>query len=244
MFYTIVSRSFITKINTSRDYFYIFLIGSVCYVILHWYLHMDKRDGIIEKVREYMYYTMILDGITAYVLMILYPPKNNKKNTESVESDREQYSPEQKKAIMQKMQEARRLQQLRQRHLVEQENKLITVQQNLQDPEQSKDQQQVPLNKDSIKIVTIDSNKPSIFTKSEKTKESRKTESRKTESRKTESHKTESEKHDKKDNKKINKKEPEIIDTEIPMYVAQDQDQDKPDIDDNIQKIDKKCKVK
>ncbi|VBB17847.1 hypothetical protein YASMINEVIRUS_310 [Yasminevirus sp. GU-2018] len=126
MFYTLVSRSLITKINTPRDYFYIFLIGSVGYVALHWYLHMEKREGIVEKVREYLYYAMVLDMITAYVLMMLYPAKSDKKSEENDDSkdkessNEEQHTPEQKKMIMQKMQEARRMQQMRQKELAEQ----------------------------------------------------------------------------------------------------------------------------
>ena len=60
MFYTLVSRTIITKISTSRDYLYIFILGSVLYVLLHWYLHMEERNGIVEKVREYLYYAMVI----------------------------------------------------------------------------------------------------------------------------------------------------------------------------------------
>jgi hypothetical protein len=129
MFYTLVSRSIITKINTSRDYLYIFLIGSIGYVILHWYLHMDKCEGFLEKIREYLYYAMVVDAVTAYALMMFYPPSSKQnqrsqleKNSENESSGKNdpQYTPEQSKAIIQQMQEARRLQQMRNRALVEQ----------------------------------------------------------------------------------------------------------------------------
>jgi len=125
MFYTLVSRTIITKINSPRDYFYIFLIGSVGYVILHWYLNMDEAEGIMGKIRDYLYYVMVIDAITAYVLMIMYPAKTDKiieKDNDNDESkEEEQYTPEQRKAILQRMQETRRLQQMRQRAMAEQQ---------------------------------------------------------------------------------------------------------------------------
>jgi hypothetical protein len=129
---------------------------------------MDKRDGIVEKVREYLYYAMVLDVITAYVLMKMYPAKSDKKNTEDNEETKDatedQYTPEQKKAIMQKMQEARRLQQMRQKQLADQNQ---TKEQPVDIPKQDCDE---------TKEVG-DSGKRSIFTKSEESKESNGSES-------------------------------------------------------------------
>jgi hypothetical protein len=122
MFYTLASRFLITKITSPRDYLYIFLAGSVGYVALHWYLHMDKRNGFTEKIREYLYYTMVIDIITAYTLMTMYPLKSDKKinNEENNQNNAEQqYTPDQRKALMQRMQEARRLQQMRHKELID-----------------------------------------------------------------------------------------------------------------------------
>jgi hypothetical protein len=222
MFYTLVSRSLITKINTPRDYFYIFLIGSVGYVILHWYLHMDKREGIIEKVREYLYYAMVLDVITAYVLMKMYPAKSDKKNTEDTgetkDSNEDQYTPEQKKAIMQKMQEARRLQQMRQKQLADQ---------NGSDPQNLTKEQQSDIPKqdgDEMKEAG-DSGKRSIFTKSEESKESNESESE-TQAQDGEKDKTENIKTISRTQPDIKvkgkKKDSEIQDTEIQVYEGQE----------------------
>jgi hypothetical protein len=128
MFYTLVSRTIITKITTPRDYLYMFIIGSVGYVVLHWYLHMDKRDGIVEKVREYLYYMMVFDMVTSYVLMTLYPVKSGKPDVSDDEKDEndgknnntQPYTPEQRRSLLQKMQEARRLQLLRQKEMADQ----------------------------------------------------------------------------------------------------------------------------
>ncbi len=111
MFYTLASKFLITKVSTPRDYLYIFIAGSVGYVILHWYLHMEKQEGIVEKVREYLYYAMVIDVITAYVLITMYPSKSDKENnnedTQNNEQPRE-YTPEEKKTLMQRMQEGTR----------------------------------------------------------------------------------------------------------------------------------------
>jgi len=128
MFYTLVSRTIITKITTPRDYLYMFIIGSVGYVVLHWYLHMDKRDGIVEKVREYLYYMMVFDMVTSYVLMTLYPVKSGKPDVNDDEKDEndgknnntQPYTPEQRRSLLQKMQEARRLQLSRQKEMADQ----------------------------------------------------------------------------------------------------------------------------
>jgi type IV secretory pathway VirB10-like protein len=178
MFYTLVSRSIITKINTPRDYFYIFLLGSVGYVILHWYLHMEKRDGIIEKVREYLYYAMVIDIITAYVWMVLSPVKTDKKEDSNDETknkeqykdhDENQYTPEQKKLIMQKMQEARRLQQIRQKELLDQRaNEAQELPSNNQQNRNSDDK--TPEDKKTPEP------KKSIFSKSEDSRDSKESE--------------------------------------------------------------------
>lgn len=126
MFFTLVSRTVITQIRTPRDYLYIFLIGSVGYVALHWYLHMEKREGIVEKIREYLYYTMVIDIITAFALSMVYPPKpeieaseeeSNETNKNENNNNKEEYTEEQKRAIMQKMQDAKRLQQQRMKEM-------------------------------------------------------------------------------------------------------------------------------
>ena len=116
MFYTIVSRTIITKVETSRDYLYIFIVGSIGYIALHWYLHMEVKNGIMEKLREYLYYIMVVDMMTAYAMNIFYPVKSGKPIDTQLSDDKTdngkhvQYTPEEQKMIMARMQEARRLQ--------------------------------------------------------------------------------------------------------------------------------------
>lgn len=243
MFYTLVSRTIITKINTPRDYLYIFLIGSVAYVIIHWYLHMEKREGIVEKAREYLYYLMVFDAIVAYALMMLYPTKDAEKDNDVDESNDkenkdEPYTADQKKVIMQKMQEARRLEQLRQKHLAETQVQAQTqAQTQTQTQEQNVGKSAIPdkpQNKESDDVP----GKKSIFTKSEDSKESHETEEDDEEDEDEPKPDIkvkgkEKEKEREKPNEKIKervkekKKESEIEDTEIQVFEANDKSKDK-----------------
>lgn len=54
MFFTLVSNTLFRKISTPRDYLYIFVVGAVCYSIVHWYLYSKQQEGIMEKVRQYL----------------------------------------------------------------------------------------------------------------------------------------------------------------------------------------------
>ena len=106
MFFTIASRTIITNNESSRNYLYIFLIGSVGWIVTHWYLHMEKKDGLVEKIREYLYYAMTVDLIVAFSLLKFYP-----RSVIKVLEPNDPYTPEQKKELFQKMHDARKLQQ-------------------------------------------------------------------------------------------------------------------------------------
>jgi len=180
MFFTIVSRTVISKINTSRDYFYIFLIGAIGYIVLHWYLHMEIREGIVEKVREYIYYLMVIDAVVAYVLMVMYPPKTDKKEEDKTNDDDKndkeavtEYSPDQKRLLLQRMQEVRRMQQAQstqQAQLKQQVEKSEKQEQTNSGAKhsQTKDSE-IKVNddiKDDDKEISESNNKKSIFSKS------------------------------------------------------------------------------
>lgn len=225
MFYTLVSRTIITKINTSRDYFYIFLLGSVGYVVLHWYLHMEKREGIVEKAREYLYYAMVLDLIIAYVWMMFSPVKSDKKSDSDNDDSNEQkpaektYTPEERKMITQRMQEARRLQQLRQKELADQRagansnsGKPNPQTKNSQDDNPEDDTHTPP-----------DPKKSSIFSKSEAPKETDQTQ---TQTESQEAEQLDPQPPTKTKGKKKNKKVSERQDTEIPIYEGREKRSD------------------
>lgn len=114
MFYTLASRM---NINGPRNKLYIFLVGSLCYIVIHWYLHMDTQTNIfMNTMKNYLYYIMVADIVVACVATYLYPKKNQIDKAQP-EKKTEQYTQEQSLAIAQKMQEARRLQFMRQQEI-------------------------------------------------------------------------------------------------------------------------------
>ena len=97
MFYTIVSR-----ILKTDNYLHIFIIGSILYVMIHWYLHMEKtRLGLLLICQKYMYHLMVADFSVACILLKLFPFKKN------VEDENEDNLSEDNK-ILGQMQEARK----------------------------------------------------------------------------------------------------------------------------------------
>jgi len=97
MFYTIVSR--ILKID---NYLHIFIIGSILYIMIHWYLHMEKtRMGLLFICQKYMYHMMVADFSVACILLKLFPFKK-KEDEEELEDTIDDNK------ILDKMQEARK----------------------------------------------------------------------------------------------------------------------------------------
>jgi len=112
MFYTVASR--LIRTNSPRNNLYIFLAGSICYVIIHWQLHLKTQVGIVEKIRNYLYYVMLADIGIAYALLRFYPRKTVSTNeTED-------------KQIAENIEEVRKMQQHRQRE-IEEQKKINTI---------------------------------------------------------------------------------------------------------------------
>ena len=95
MFYTIVSR-----ILKTDNYLHIFIIGSILYVMIHWYLHMEKtRLGLLLVCQKYMYHLMVADFSVACILLKLFPFKKEDENEDNLSEDNK---------ILGQMQEARK----------------------------------------------------------------------------------------------------------------------------------------
>lgn len=111
MFYTLASKLLIKGPVQGREFLFVFLAGSVMYVALHWYLHLDQKTGIVEQVKKYLYYAMAVDLAVAYVMVSFFAPaaKTEDESDDKPKTKRE-YTDEEKKAIMARMQEARRQQ--------------------------------------------------------------------------------------------------------------------------------------
>lgn len=90
MFYTIASK--IPFISGGKNGFLtIFILGSLAYVILHYYLWSSPQLDIVDKMKSYMYYLIFIDLAIAYFLSRGYVSND--------EQEEGGYSNEEKKEI-------------------------------------------------------------------------------------------------------------------------------------------------
>jgi len=102
MFYTILSRIPQISTNTSeRKYLIIFILGSIVYTVLHYYLY--SHTDFLNNVKKYLYYVMGIDFAIAYCLTKYYSTSNEP------ETDDGSYSDEQRQLIMSRLNEIKRL---------------------------------------------------------------------------------------------------------------------------------------
>ena len=111
MFYTLTNQFLIKKSGGDNEFLYVFLIGSAMYVALHWYLHMEEKDGIMGRLREYLYYLLVLDFVSCLIIYKMTPIKDIDDTGNLEVEEKKEITTDEKKAILQKMQEARKLQQ-------------------------------------------------------------------------------------------------------------------------------------
>lgn len=72
MFYTLISQTpFINNDISSKKILKLFLIGSILYILLHYYLFSAPR-GFLDKYKRYIYYVMAIDFVTAFILTSIF----------------------------------------------------------------------------------------------------------------------------------------------------------------------------
>jgi hypothetical protein len=67
MFYTIVSRIPYIISTNSKKFFKIFLLGSILYILVHYYLFSGVYNAVFEAIKHYLYYIMGADLIVAFI---------------------------------------------------------------------------------------------------------------------------------------------------------------------------------
>ena len=114
MFFTLISKILFKKITSPRTYLYIFSIGAVCYSILHWYLYSKTQEGLMGKLKQYLYYLMVVDVIVAVALYKLFPSKESKEEEDNEDNreKKEELTKEQQLEMIQRMMVARKQQQI------------------------------------------------------------------------------------------------------------------------------------
>lgn len=107
MFYTLISKLPIFSNNSNRKFLKVFILGSVLYVLLHYWLYSDVRFEFLEKLKGYIYYVMLVDMCVAWWF-----------SRPTIESDDDcddkNYSPEKRADIMKNLDEMRQMQMMRQ----------------------------------------------------------------------------------------------------------------------------------
>lgn len=107
MFYTLVSRiPLISNLKNDGKFLKIFIIGSLMYILLHYYLFSDERWYMLEKLKSYLYYIMAFDLGVAYFVSKWYAP------TEDEEEEKQNggYTYEERLQMERDLQELKRMQ--------------------------------------------------------------------------------------------------------------------------------------
>ena len=87
MIFTILSRLINSDSSITKSLLYVFIIGCIFYIPLHWYLFMNKDTQFpLNYAKKYFYYTMGCDLIIAFLSLFFFPLKKSNKNKENKES--------------------------------------------------------------------------------------------------------------------------------------------------------------
>jgi hypothetical protein len=202
MFYTLASKiPFIQSDKSKRKILKIFIIGSVLYILLHYYLHSVPASGVIDTIKQYLYYIMPADFVLSYFLLGKTDVNEGSDGDDVNESNPEGgYSQKQLKEIqaIQSQREYEYQQEMQRRHM-------LMVQQKEREDDRALFKK---------KEVVINNEKKSSSDKERSPKKEEKKEDRKEETK-------ENKKEDKKEEKKKERRsEEEGTDTCIPVYMG------------------------
>ena len=203
MFYTLATRIPILS-GQSNNFLTIFIVGSVGYKLLHYYLFSGEHNALLEKLKSYLYYLMVVDLIVAYLVSKWF---SSPQSAESIEKHSyDAYGKEKRREISNNLQELKRMQeasaeQYKQKMMQQSARTVQPEQEHVENDNDATASQQSP-------FMTREEIKNEEKSKSEKSKsdksneETKKTES--TSSRSTSSESSSPEKPTKKNNNKSN----------------------------------------
>ena len=117
MFYIIASRiPLVYSDTTNRKFLKIFILGSLLYICIHYYLHLEVRSGIIDKIKSKLLFVMAGDfAIACTLAKFLSPIVSTPADGESDEgeSDKPKYLANEKERIMKELEDRRKAEILR-----------------------------------------------------------------------------------------------------------------------------------
>ncbi len=188
MFYTLASRlPYIVNDNSNSKFLKIFILGSVLYVLLHYYLFSANRGDMMNMVKQYLYYAMVADLGIAYALIKLFGGTSEQVN-------KNEYSKDEMEEIQKQMQLARARayqEEIIKRQLIEQKKENEQKQDNEKDDEKDDDAEEYS-NKSPFKKKGKNNTSSSSSSSSEKEKEKDK---KRIKNKKTSDQKEESDTH-------------------------------------------------
>lgn len=233
MFYTIVSKTPLVPSNDfGTKFFRVFLLGSIAYILLNYFVYSSDKGFVFDKVKDYFYYLVALDLVIAYIICRWL--SNYIDEDEIVDDnqtvDREQYKQQKQDIdnIDNNVQELRRMMEhknmMRQRMMTANPQ----VQQELDnrnDNQNGTASQQSPFmtKEEAAEEENIQSSNKNVTKKNEKNEKNgpkdKKSEQKKSSESSSEnrSHKSKT-KSDTSNRKQIRKKKNEDTDTHIPVY--------------------------
>lgn len=105
MFYTLVSRiPMISNFKTNK-FLIVFILGSLAYIVLHYYLFSGKNYDIVDTIRGYIYYVITIDLIIAWFLTRMTTDNS------CDDDEPDNYTQEQRQEIENNLQQLRQAQQ-------------------------------------------------------------------------------------------------------------------------------------
>lgn len=88
MFYTIISRiPMISHSKSKQKFLQVFLLGSLVYILLHYYVNSGERHEFFESIKPYIYYWMAIDLALSYFISQWDAPEKNNDDKGSVDDD-------------------------------------------------------------------------------------------------------------------------------------------------------------
>lgn len=199
MFYTLASRIPLISTNKSKKFLLIFVVGSIAYILLHYYLYSGERFELLDKLKNYLYYVMALDLGVAYFLSKFSSSDDEKSN----ERASQEYSKEDREEIERNLYELRKMQS---NHAELQRQKMLQMQYEQQQAQIKHEQADTKSNKE-------DKSQESPFMTREEVEESEKKEKKSNRSRSKKTKETTSSSSDSKP-KKVPEKKPKTKKTD------------------------------
>jgi hypothetical protein len=123
MFYIIASRiPLVYSDTTNRKFLKIFILGSLLYIFIHYYLHLEVRSGIIDKIKSKLLFVMAGDfAIACTLAKLLSPIVSVPADIESDDSEaKPKYLANEKERIMKELEDRRKVELLRNQQLAQQ----------------------------------------------------------------------------------------------------------------------------